>query len=423
MNKEEMKTMIAETIMPNNKKAITAQSLANVLTTMAENSGEGGGDALVYCAVDGEDMELTPEQKAHNAESFKRLYQERVPMALAIDDEDTGVSVTEGDVSYAITDDEIIVFVVWSHYGTAGDGVLTDVQHAQLYGWLDADGECVALYAEEQPSGIVRTIYVAFDDETLTDEQIAYNKETYRLIMTEGRTDVYIIVDGIPMLIGFSEDTVWLEAHLETPDRWYIIDTYLYSDGNVKVDDEIMGLYRINVMNPIEVLLFIDLIEYGRIPDVMYLGRGALHLADAFAEVGDNIEFYFTGIYGARFKVICSKTTGEYIRLEDISHPNTLPRVWLNDENTPDQTAENVATFNTMMNTEGVGSVLIAIQTEVRGANGIVGYSTSYTTPTSVAVVKMINPDNESYIVVSFKSQETTVTIKLQADGTLAMLN
>ena len=226
MNKEEMKTMIAETIMPNNKKAITAQSLANVLTTMAENSGEGGGDALVYCILDGGDMELTPEQKAHNAESFKKLIQERVDMKLA-----------------------------------AGTDILT--------------------------------------------------------------------------------------------------------------------------------------------------------------EVDDNVEFYFTGADGVKFKVVCSMTTGEYIRLEEIPSPSRSLRVWMNDENTPEQTAENVATFNTLMNVEGTRSVVIAIQTEVRGANGIVGCSTSYTTPTSVAVVKMYNPDNESYIVVSFKSQDTTVTIKLHADGTL----
>ena len=76
MNKEEIKTMIAETIMPNNKKAITAQSLANVLTTMAENSGEGGG--LKYSeerTLYGVNEEvLTDEQKAYNAETYSKMW-------------------------------------------------------------------------------------------------------------------------------------------------------------------------------------------------------------------------------------------------------------------------------------------------------------------------------------------------------------
>ena len=417
MNKEEMKTMIAETIMPNNKKAITAQSLANVLTTMAENSGEGGGDALVYCILDGGDMELTPEQKAHNAESFKKLIQERVDMKLAAG---TDILTEVVSVPYFIFDDELIFFTWWGHYGTGEeDGVITEVQHAQLFGGLSSDGECVALYSEEQPSGIVRTVFVAVDDEPLTDEQIAYNKETYRLIVEEQRADVYINAGGTPMEISFSGDSLVLDAHLEFPEIWYSISLYLYSDGNVEIGHEQIGSYRINVMNPTEVLLLMDTIGYGLLPDIMYFGRGALLLADALTEVDDNVEFYFTGADGVKFKVVCSMTTGEYIRLEEIPSPSRSLRVWMNDENTPEQTAENVATFNTLMNVEGTRSVVIAIQTEVRGANGIVGCSTSYTTPTSVAVVKMYNPDNESYIVVSFKSQDTTVTIKLHADGTL----
>lgn len=48
MTKDEIKAMIAETIKSNNKKAITAQSLANVLTAMTENSGEGGSGLKYY---------------------------------------------------------------------------------------------------------------------------------------------------------------------------------------------------------------------------------------------------------------------------------------------------------------------------------------------------------------------------------------
>lgn len=76
MTKDEIKAMIAETIQTNNKKAITAQSLANVLTTMAENSGEGGGglkfsEERTLYGINEE--VLTDEQKAYNAETYKKI--------------------------------------------------------------------------------------------------------------------------------------------------------------------------------------------------------------------------------------------------------------------------------------------------------------------------------------------------------------
>ena len=75
MNKEEIKTMIAQTIMPNNKKAITAQSLANVLTTMADNSGGGGLKYSEERTLYGvEEEEMTDEQKAYNAETYSKMW-------------------------------------------------------------------------------------------------------------------------------------------------------------------------------------------------------------------------------------------------------------------------------------------------------------------------------------------------------------
>lgn len=76
MTKDEIKSMIAETIQTNNKKAITAQSLANVLTTMAENSGEGGGglkfsEERTLYGINEE--VLTDEQKVYNAETYRKM--------------------------------------------------------------------------------------------------------------------------------------------------------------------------------------------------------------------------------------------------------------------------------------------------------------------------------------------------------------
>lgn len=74
MTKDEIKAMIAETIKPNNKKAITAQSLANVLTAITNNSGDGGAglkyseERMLY----GIDGELTDEQRAYNVETYNK---------------------------------------------------------------------------------------------------------------------------------------------------------------------------------------------------------------------------------------------------------------------------------------------------------------------------------------------------------------
>lgn len=79
MTKEEIIAAIAETIAPNNIKAITAESLANILTEIVNASGEsGGGSGPLTVYIGQVDLETgaisqTAEQKAHNADVFKAV--------------------------------------------------------------------------------------------------------------------------------------------------------------------------------------------------------------------------------------------------------------------------------------------------------------------------------------------------------------
>lgn len=81
MNKTELIEAIQQVIVPNGQKAITAESLANLLTEIVEamGTGNGSGQVVFYVGMEtGEDgevsgfqkMSLTTEQKAHNAKMF-----------------------------------------------------------------------------------------------------------------------------------------------------------------------------------------------------------------------------------------------------------------------------------------------------------------------------------------------------------------
>lgn len=89
--KEQLIEAIKATITPNNVKAITAESLANLLIEMVEAMGEGGtgaGHVSFYIGVPNvETMEfvLTPEQKAHNAEMVKIVKESPVSITASTD--------------------------------------------------------------------------------------------------------------------------------------------------------------------------------------------------------------------------------------------------------------------------------------------------------------------------------------------------
>ena len=77
MNREELHTLIAQTVRPNNKKQINAESLANLFYEMVDATPEGGG-GLKYSeerTLYGVNEEvLTDEQKAYNAETYSKMW-------------------------------------------------------------------------------------------------------------------------------------------------------------------------------------------------------------------------------------------------------------------------------------------------------------------------------------------------------------
>lgn len=77
MNREELHTLIAQTVRPNNKKQINAESLANLFSEMVDATPEGGG-GLKYSeerTLYGVEKEvLTDEQKAYNAETYSKMW-------------------------------------------------------------------------------------------------------------------------------------------------------------------------------------------------------------------------------------------------------------------------------------------------------------------------------------------------------------
>lgn len=77
MTKAEVKEAILATIKSNGNKAITADSLANLLIEILENGGGGNGVPRVWInsmdSMDGNEAELTPEQLAENADTYKTI--------------------------------------------------------------------------------------------------------------------------------------------------------------------------------------------------------------------------------------------------------------------------------------------------------------------------------------------------------------
>ena len=71
MNKTEIHSLIEETIRPNNKKAIGAQALANVLSEMVTAMGEGGAGVLrVWVPIEDD---FTEEQLAENVAAYNKI--------------------------------------------------------------------------------------------------------------------------------------------------------------------------------------------------------------------------------------------------------------------------------------------------------------------------------------------------------------
>lgn len=92
MNKIELIDAIQQVITPNGKKAISAESLANLLIDIVSAIPEGGnggsGQVVFYFGMPNEEfteVTLTPEHKAHNAEMFKVVKESPIALSASLD--------------------------------------------------------------------------------------------------------------------------------------------------------------------------------------------------------------------------------------------------------------------------------------------------------------------------------------------------
>lgn len=90
MDKNELIETIQQTITPNGLKAITAETLANVLLEIVEAIGEnsGSGQVVFYAGIPNEDrteFTLTDEEKAHNVKMFDIIKQSPIALSASVD--------------------------------------------------------------------------------------------------------------------------------------------------------------------------------------------------------------------------------------------------------------------------------------------------------------------------------------------------
>lgn len=143
MNREELHTLIAQTVRPNNKKQINAESLANLFSEMVDATPEGGG-GLKYSeerTLYGLNEEvLTDEQKAYNAETYSKMWSgEAVTINVG------GIILTP---LFATTEDEYVRFEVS----------------------LDSDGIKVQVIIKLRSDGSVEVSYTYGSDDSLVIE-------------------------------------------------------------------------------------------------------------------------------------------------------------------------------------------------------------------------------------------------------------
>ena len=103
--KEKLIEAINATIVPNDEKAITAESLANLLIEIVSNmgTGSGSGQVVFYAGTPNEDMTeftLTPEQKAHNAEMFQIVKNSLIALCVSVDVTEFIMMATEEELDF-----------------------------------------------------------------------------------------------------------------------------------------------------------------------------------------------------------------------------------------------------------------------------------------------------------------------------------
>lgn len=118
MNKTELIEAIQQVIIPNNQKAITAESLANLLTEIVGAMGEGSGNGMHRVWLhDAVGLDMTEEMIAENIASYNAIIRGETRIQLIGKDGDLceilhlgGIAMSEGKV--------ILISVVEESHGS-----------------------------------------------------------------------------------------------------------------------------------------------------------------------------------------------------------------------------------------------------------------------------------------------------------------
>lgn len=115
MAKEDVKQAISETIVSNGKRAITAESLSNVLNMIVDEGGSGGGVLVVRLGtiVGEETLVQSSEEKEHNKKVFETIktayYNKSISMPIVALDHAELLKLMEPEIGLYLEDFSMIV--------------------------------------------------------------------------------------------------------------------------------------------------------------------------------------------------------------------------------------------------------------------------------------------------------------------------
>lgn len=153
MNKEELIEAINATIVPNNVKGITAESLANLLTEMVNASGSGEAGVVFYAGsvnMDTLEFTQTEEQKAHNAEMFQVVANSSMGVPVSINMNgvyESEIGISEG-ITYIITLSNVMYVSedIAAEFGAPS--AMIEAYNDEFWATIQQDGTLVLEYNE-----------------------------------------------------------------------------------------------------------------------------------------------------------------------------------------------------------------------------------------------------------------------------------
>lgn len=215
MNREELHTLIAQTVRPNNKKQINAESLANLFYEMVDATPEGGSGnaggsgALKVWIEDAENgIFITEEQKAENVATYNVLIEgEHVPVIVC-----SKYEMSEEGFSISQTTTHSVSYVTFK-YGVSGENteavmffIGDDMENGLT---LYPDGTTEISFQHEQSNGqlvIYSGTINADGTATLSDEEKSANMSVYNALMS-GQVMPIVYKQDLTQVMGYAR--IW----------------------------------------------------------------------------------------------------------------------------------------------------------------------------------------------------------------------